>query len=62
MFVHGELVVALGNGLGPVIKTAHIVLRRHVGARDQATALLGDALQKLSAFKQESFVVKGVNG
>jgi hypothetical protein len=48
--------------LGPVIQTAHIVLCRHVCARDQATALLGDALQKLSAFEQESFAVKDVNG
>jgi hypothetical protein len=58
VFVHGELVVALGNGLGPVIETAHIVFRGHVGTRDQAAALLGDALQQLRALLQKALSVE----
>jgi hypothetical protein len=59
VFVHGELVIALGNGLGPVIQTAHIVISGHVGARDQVTALFGDALQQLRALMQEALAVEG---
>jgi hypothetical protein len=59
MFVHGELVVPLGNGLRPVIKTAHIVLCRHVGARDQTPTLLCDALQQLRALLQKAIAVEG---
>ena len=54
-----ELVIALGNGLGLVVKPAHIVLSGHVDARDQATTFLGDALQQLGALMQEALAVQG---
>jgi hypothetical protein len=59
VFVHGELDVALRDGLGPVLKIADIVLGGHVSARDQPTPFLGDALQQLSALMQEPIAVKG---
>jgi hypothetical protein len=59
VFVHGELVIAFGNGLGAVIQAAYIVFCGHVGARDQAAALLGDALQELRALLQKALAVEG---
>jgi hypothetical protein len=59
VFVHGELVVALGYGLGLVIQAAYIVLSGHVRARNQTAALLGDALQQLRALMQEALAVGG---
>jgi hypothetical protein len=49
VFVDGEFGLSLGTDLGARLKAVVKVLGGHVGARDQTTALLGDALQELSA-------------
>jgi hypothetical protein len=41
-------------------QVAHIVLGRHVSARDQAPAFLGHALEQLVAFAQKAFAVECV--
>jgi hypothetical protein len=42
-----------------VIQAAHIVFSGHIGARNQTTALLGDALQQLRALMQKALAVGG---
>jgi hypothetical protein len=59
VFVHGELGLSLGTDLGARLKAVVKVIGGHVGARDQAAALLGDALEESSTLLQKALAVGG---